>query len=167
MEAMRNIIFLFACILISCTRYPAEIEATLNMAGNNRHELERVLKHYGSNPADSLKLRAAEFLIVNMGFSQYACDTASLHLYRPILRDLDSLLQTSSTDHLREQWAMLKKRYPLQKHVHHHVYPDMKHITSGYLISDMDLATATWQHNPYGDSISFRDFLEYVLPYRS
>jgi hypothetical protein len=48
------------------TYYSFEIEKVLQQAGNNRNELETVLTHYGRNTGDSLKLRAAEFLIVNM-----------------------------------------------------------------------------------------------------
>jgi hypothetical protein len=46
--------------------YSPEVNSILFMAGDNRLELEKVLKHYSKNPEDSLKLRAAEFLIVNM-----------------------------------------------------------------------------------------------------
>jgi hypothetical protein len=42
------------------------VAAALDIAGNNRSELEQILKHYGRDPADSLKLRAAEFLITHM-----------------------------------------------------------------------------------------------------
>ncbi|MGB4340337.1 MAG: hypothetical protein WBJ59_00125 [Dysgonamonadaceae bacterium] len=35
-------------------------------ASSNRHEPERVIKHYSKDPEDSLKLKAAEFLILNM-----------------------------------------------------------------------------------------------------
>ena len=56
------IIFLFS----SCTSYSDAIEETLRQAGSNRKELVKVLKHYGNDPSDSLKLRAAEFLIANM-----------------------------------------------------------------------------------------------------
>jgi hypothetical protein len=50
-----------------------EVEEVLQEAGSNRCELEKVLKHYSKNPADSLKLRAAEFLIANMSgrYSEY------------------------------------------------------------------------------------------------
>jgi hypothetical protein len=53
--------------------YSPEINAVLFMAGDNRPELEQVLKHYSQKPEDSLKLRAAEFLIVNMPgkYSEY------------------------------------------------------------------------------------------------
>ena len=42
------------------------LEEVLQLAGSNRNELERVITHYSANPADSLKLKAAEFLILNM-----------------------------------------------------------------------------------------------------
>ena len=53
--------------------YSPEINRVLFMAGKNRGELEKVLKHYSQNPADSLKLKAAEFLIINMPgkYSEY------------------------------------------------------------------------------------------------
>jgi hypothetical protein len=51
---------------IVLTGIPNELAAVLKQAGKNRRELEKVLKHYGQNPADNLKLCAAEFLIVNM-----------------------------------------------------------------------------------------------------
>ena len=53
--------------------YSSEIQSVLQLAGSNRSELVKVLKHYGKNPADSLKLKAAEFLIVNMPgkYSEY------------------------------------------------------------------------------------------------
>jgi hypothetical protein len=58
-------------IFISCNsrnRWSAEIEEVLRQAGDNRKELETVLQHYKENPADSLKFRAAEFLIVKRSF---------------------------------------------------------------------------------------------------
>ena len=42
------------------------LEAALSQAGENRVELEKVLHRYQSNPSDSLKYRAACFLIENM-----------------------------------------------------------------------------------------------------
>jgi hypothetical protein len=38
------------------------------MAGRNQRQLQRVLNHYSRDPADSLKLRAAKFLIDNMAY---------------------------------------------------------------------------------------------------
>lgn len=47
-----------------------------------------------------------------------------------------------------------------------HPNPDIRHITSGYLIREIDLAFRAWQENFYSRSIPFEDFCEYVLPYR-
>ena len=52
----------FASIL-SCTRYEPGLEQALALAGDNRIELEKVLMKYSADPADSLKYRAAVFLI--------------------------------------------------------------------------------------------------------
>ena len=84
---MQKIRYLMLIILVySCTSYPEAIEDVLRQAGKNRKELEKVLKYYGKNPADSLKLRAAKFLIVNMPgkYSEYYDapwnDVATVHL---------------------------------------------------------------------------------------
>jgi hypothetical protein len=53
------IYFVFQHYRSSDSIYSPEINAVLSMAGNNRVELEKVLKHYSRNPSDSLKLRAA------------------------------------------------------------------------------------------------------------
>lgn len=42
------------------------VESSLALSGDNRAELENVLIEYGIRPEDSLKLKAAEFLIRNM-----------------------------------------------------------------------------------------------------
>ena len=60
---------LFVVLLsVSCSRYPADVEQTLKFAGDNRVELEKVLTHYLQNEADSLKYKAACFLIGNMRY---------------------------------------------------------------------------------------------------
>ncbi len=54
-------------LLVSCApKMECPLENVLKLAGKNRHELERVIKHYSKEPTDSLKLKAAEFLIMNM-----------------------------------------------------------------------------------------------------
>lgn len=64
--------FIFLIILIiSCNKIEVNemddiLSCVLDLSGNNRHELEKVLMHYKQSPKDSLKLRAAKFLIINM-----------------------------------------------------------------------------------------------------
>lgn len=60
-------IFLFLLLFFSCqSTEEKQLEKVLTLSGKNRPELEKVLEHYKENEADSLKLRAAEFLIMNM-----------------------------------------------------------------------------------------------------
>ena len=41
--------------MVSCSRYPSNVEHALKLAGNNRAELEMVLEHYQQRQEDSLK----------------------------------------------------------------------------------------------------------------
>ena len=54
-------------LLFSCnpTGNKNDVSTALKLSGDNRIELQKVLDHY-SKPEDSLKLRAAEYLITNM-----------------------------------------------------------------------------------------------------
>ena len=62
---MRNILLILLTIfLLSCQNLEEkQIKMVLALSGNNRPELEKVLEHYKENDADSLKLKAARFLI--------------------------------------------------------------------------------------------------------
>ena len=152
---MRNAILFLACFLglFSCSRYPANIEAVLKQAGNNRGELEKVLKHYSRHSADSLKLHAATFLIVNMPgkYSEYYDapwnDIAAL-----------SLRWTSSPD--KEGMLNAYRRGETVKK------DDLTHITAEYLINNIDLSFKVWQERPWGKHIPFEVFCEEILPYR-
>ena len=55
-------IFSFGC----SNKTNSPLEEVLELAGSNRSELKQVITHYKANLADSLKLKAAEFLILNM-----------------------------------------------------------------------------------------------------
>lgn len=48
------------------------LEISLQLAGDNRYELEKVLRYYQKNPSDSLKYKAACFLIENLPYYKYS-----------------------------------------------------------------------------------------------
>lgn len=119
------------------------------------------MSHYACNPADSLKLRAAEFLIANMP-GHYSYYGSSLDAYR-------ASVDSSST--LRGlPWSIrnIFYLYPYQD-----VYTlsrvkrieDVKCITASYLIDNIDKAFACWQY-PWARHLDFEAFCEYLLPYR-
>lgn len=62
-------VILFIALLACHSHLPPPsslLEQALEKSGDNRSELEKVLMHYSQKDADSLKLRAAVFLIENM-----------------------------------------------------------------------------------------------------
>jgi hypothetical protein len=134
-------------------RYSNGIRLVLQIAGKNRKELEKVLKYYGKNPADSLKLRAAEFLIVNMPgkYSEYYdapwIDVATVMLRWTSSSDKQLVMETFGLDQ------------PVRKY-------DVTHISAGYLINNIELAFKVWQEQPWGKTIPFDVFCEDILPYR-
>ena len=58
------ILLLSSVAVVSCDR---RLDDALDMAGDNRGELEKVLRHFKNNP-DTLRYSAAVFLIENMPY---------------------------------------------------------------------------------------------------
>ena len=151
---MRKLFFILQVIIAcSCSSYSDDIEEVLKQAGKNRVELEKVLKHYAKESKDSLRLRAAEFLIVNMPgkYSEY----------------YDAPWNNVATVHLRwsssSEKQMVLDTYDLEKPV---IQEDIEHITADYLINNIDLAFKVWEETPWGKYIPFDAFCEDILPYR-
>ncbi len=142
-------VFSIACSL----HFSPEIEEVLLLAGDNRGELEKVLKHYARIPGDSLKLRAAEFLIVNMPGKYSAYYDAPWNDVATV-----SLRWTSSSDK-----QLVLDTYRLGEPVRK---DDVTYITAEYLINNIDLAFKVWQEQPWGKTIPYDVFREEILPYR-
>lgn len=129
------------------------LEDVLQLAGSNRKQLEQVINHYSTDQADSLKLKAAEFLILNMP-GKYSIS------YNAPWEDAATvkLRWTSSSDK-----AKVRDTYKLGEL---EVKEDLKHISAEYLISNIELAFQVWNDKPWGKHISFDTFCEDILPYR-
>lgn len=159
----------FTILMFSCNNEEKKMESTLEQAGNNKEELLKVIELYKKNPQDSLKLKAAYFLIGNMP-GHFSYDTNSLCVYRPVI-DKISLLKAKglSKEAIKEQvnpfMDSLTRINPLSN-VYSKTENDLTSIESGLLINSIDQAFESYNHNPFKDSILFEDFLEYVLPYR-
>lgn len=94
--SMDRILFTIISILIisySCTK-PSELTMALYLAGDNADELEKVLLHYSGNKNDSLKYKAAVFLIENMQGHYSVCGESLSKYYKA----LDSI-QLSTEDY--------------------------------------------------------------------
>ncbi len=163
---MRKFIILlvlgFTASLLAQNNYPADVQNVLNKAGKNKTELEKVLRHYSQNPADSLKLKAAFFLIGNMGEKYYAhyiiADSNGTDLHFNVLDYPDY-------KHMVTAWDSVEAiNGPISNKRDKKIY-DYSVITAKYLINNIDLAFRAWKI-PWTRHINFQQFCEYILPYR-
>lgn len=157
---MRHLLYYFILLLfLSCiSNQDRELESVLNFSGNNRLELEKVLIHYQN---DSLKLKAARFLILNMpGHGTYSNKNTELFYTK-----LDSLLptMTNSDTSIQKINQLLIDTDVLTGLKWQE---DVEHIKADFLINNIDRAFEAWQQEPFADHLSFDDFCEYILPYR-
>mgnify|MGYP003306821664 CR=1 FL=1 len=66
---MRTLVFfIVSAVFVSCNPNVGSMNKILEKAGSNRTELEKVLNHYEN---DSMKYKAAQFLINNMAYYFY------------------------------------------------------------------------------------------------
>jgi hypothetical protein len=160
---MKYLSFLLIFIsLISCSPDHQDVENALTFAKENRKELEQVLAHYKKDPADSLKYKAAIFLIRNMpsysfskqmdGFdkafdsiSKYPLDGTRRGVFEKILDPIAKGLPRSFKDSIN----------------------DVQYIDSGSLINNIDLAFEAWHRIPFDKRATFDEFCNYILPYRN
>lgn len=160
MKKRLNFLYLLLLFLGSCSQnHESErLEAALNLAGNNRQELEKVLRHYAD---DSLKYKAAVFLISNMLYHTYYEGTEikkMQELYQMCSHHLKEEIPLVADSFIRRNGAINVSNLKVQN--------DITNINSALLIHHIDSAFGAWRHFPWGKNVSFDDFREYVLPYR-
>ena len=157
----------------SCQKTPKQVENALELARDNRKELEKVINHYQAQE-DSLKLKAAYFLIKNMIY-KYSLEGDQLKRYNKIF----TLIKQEELDGPFEKGVNMGNRYPKADSIwkvisnengalsmsHLKVVPDLYNITSNYLIENIDNAFKAWEL-PWCKHLNFDDFCEYILPYR-
>lgn len=148
------------CLLSAACTDRAALERALRYAGDNRPELEAVMDHYSADPADSLKLRAAKYLIKNMPYHMsYPAET-----YAEYCHEMDSLFRNSgkSDTFVASAATEISARYESRlKPVF-----DILNITAEYLIWNIDYSFRMWEESDFLQHITFDEFCEYVLPYK-
>lgn len=152
---------------LACTPRKTTLETALETANSNRPALEKVLKHYAA-PADSLKYRAAVFLIANMP-AHYGVGGDAVNRYAAVFDQIDTaaLLASHLSNEEKSAYgeALLDKYGNPDTTISHHI-PDVRQVSAGYLISNIDLAFKAWQEAPWYKKVSFENFCEFILPYR-
>ncbi|KUJ59205.1 hypothetical protein AR687_24270 [Flavobacteriaceae bacterium CRH] len=152
----KYILFILLNLFLACTPWSSDTNRALDLAGENRKELEKVLIHYSNDAADSLKLKAAEYLISNMVF-QYSIvgsevDSINAHykyVYGLKGEDRNKLFKSDS---LRQR-GDTKIKY------------DLQNVSSQFIINQIESAFLTYNYD-WSKKYSFEMFCEYILPYK-
>ena len=160
---MRTYVIIIATITVlffSCNR-PDYLEQALQFAGENRPELEKVLKHYAANPKDNLKYKAAVFLIENMPGHYSYKNTKQMETYH---NEIDSVIVLcEQREEVRTQIEKVSKKYETYSR---DLVFDIHIITADYLIDNIERSFAVWEQGEWATHVSFDDFCEYILPYK-
>ncbi|WP_273214290.1 transglutaminase-like domain-containing protein [Runella zeae] len=138
------------------------LEHNLELAGDNRPELEKVLIHYRQNPNDSLKLKAAIILLSNIEKATYY-DGPWLTQYNAIFANTAPLVDYK----IKALKDSLISKIVEKNDKNLFTESDLKSLKSAFFIEHIDLAFAAWQSAPWYKSVSFESFCNYILPYRN
>ena len=128
------------------------VEEALSKAGGNRKELFQVIRHY-QDSGDSLKLKAALFLIENMADKYYLTGNLIDEYYTFI----DSVYQIKQ---LRYDIPAIydafrsKTKYMEDKT---QVNWDVQTLSADYLIENIEEAFSVWKY-PWNEHLSFDEF---------
>ena len=158
---MKTPILMLFILILGCNHYLDKIDSFLTAAGKNRSQLEAVIQHY-KKEGNQDKLRAAYFLIANMnGKGTYSNDLVDS-------KGISVGFNISNFENAEKEkkWLDSIKAVRGNLRMHKEFLPDLEHITSQFLINNIDRAFEVRQKNPFCKDLSEADFYEYILPYR-
>lgn len=112
--------------------------------------LEKVISYY-QDTGDSLKLKAAYFLLQNM---------PGLGSEQVRIRSDSGVI--SYNDYLK----LSKRPDTLDAFYESQFVEDIEQISAEYLIDNIESAFAIWQNVQWRDEVDFESFCQYILPYR-
>ena len=154
-----GIICLTCALTLGCGGGNDKLEQALRLAGDNRAELERVMEHYARTPEDSLKLRAARFLIENMP-GHYTLESET---YKEMREDIQtdptlSYFDKKTLDIALSFFPDLRAEATRRE--------DVETLTADYLIRHIDRSFEKYERLPWLREVPFETFAEHILPYR-
>jgi hypothetical protein len=159
-------------ILLSCNSRPEGVSEALNqMKKENKAKFESVFDHY-SHIQDSLKLKAAYFLVENMvGLGFYkGRQIEDYNVIFDILAakpaDYRDNLPWYSND-LVFMFDSLRAIYGPMSGENFYFVKDEDVMSAEFLINYIDQAFKSWENPWCKEVVSFHDFCNYVLPYRN
>lgn len=139
-----------------------DLEKALDYAKENRGELVLVLNHYKKTPKDSLKYKAACFLIENMQY-HYTYSSEKLTTYYNAIDSIN--IKNGNVKQCIQAYNDLYDRLG-NPNLDLKIVEDTESLKSDYLIRNIDHAYRQWKEEFWSLHLSFDDFCEYLLPYR-
>lgn len=182
---MRPIIYILCFLLISCMELPQGVKDSLELAQENKPELKKVLRHYHRQKSDTLKFRAACFLIDHMKchysteeptdfsspLSDYIHTVDSIYYNLVRNKNNEQLNEPSTNDSL---WKLAPEVRKLLGETDLLTTPDntpkrydLRTVDYHFLTGHIDNAFQAWKTSPFARHLTFDEFCEYLLPYRS
>ena len=157
---MKNLIRSLAAIIVvaaffSCGGPSDSLEEALNLAGDNREELEKVLEHFKD---DSLKYQAAKFLIENMPY-HYAPYGKVADKYATAYIEMATEAKEFRDSVIKAKTRRLDTR-PVKK------ISDIRKVDATFLIKAINDACDVWRKVAWSKDYDQSMFFNYVLPYR-
>lgn len=128
----------------------------LTYAQTYREKYAEVLEHYMREEHDSLKYKAALFLIDNME-GHFSPHGTQIDEFKVVVNTINT---KKGIRELNEAWNHAGKN---RKTI---LLPDSAIVTQQMLISNIDAAFEAWQSTPWKDKTDFSIFCHYILPYR-
>jgi hypothetical protein len=181
MIRLKSLLCLLGCTTIlflsGCSRYPADVKSALELAGENKDELQKVIDHYSKSGQDRQKLKAAYFLISNLRYhgSYYSEELDKFDAFFDSVgraesprydrvnprRNLNMELQLEKIYHI---WNHYRDKYGPPEENKLDFLNDLTNIKAELLIENIDYAFKAWEF-PWAQHLTFDQFCEYVLPY--
>ena len=156
-------LLILSFLLLSCKSTSSKLEISLQKAGTNRIELEKVIEHY-KHSGDQLKLKAAYYLIENLP-DQYHYEGKTIDQYSRLCLSIDSVISSGEEldfNHLKDS---LKAQFDTIRETDLRKVNDIEAIKSDFMIDNIEDAFAAWNY-PWARKLSFNQFCEYILPYK-
>ena len=121
-----------------------------------RERFSAVLEHYSVEAADSLKYKAALFLLDNMD-GHVSPEGEPIEEYAGRIK---AMRETTGIRGLQSLWGGASKTGVVA------FRPDSTIVTCAFLIRNIDSAFEAWQSAPWRNEVPFGLFCRYILPYR-
>lgn len=169
--------------LAACNSSTNSVEDTLKQAGDNRVELQKVIDHFSAKAEDSLKLEAAQYLIINMYWHYGSLMEPTDFLIDGLLKE-DSLVNIWYNElNLPRKERNIYVKDPLYRYQAEEkpaflekmkaVYgqkstklSDSEYLSASFLINRIEHSFKVWERNRSILQIDFETFKASILPYR-